>query len=213
MPSETDPYQARVGEARFRLRGAFEDLRGALHRFGLLADGLPQGPDGAALAQALADANRALALAQAQLREQERLADQGACPRCQGKGSVAARGAGARRARCPACDGNGRVAVPRPPDPAPAGPRGRWQRLILTRLLALGGASWAVPLRRLWGRQAPSGAERAAFCRALAALERRGLLWRSQRRPAGRRVRRATRARLTAAGAEWAETLTNTPER
>lgn len=214
MTAEPDLYQVRLGETCLHLRVALDDLRGALRRFNARAEGKVLGPDGG-LSQALADANRALARAEALLHEQERLARQDVCPRCQGEGRVAERGVLLRRVRCPGCGGTGRVTAPRPRGRAPAGARGRWQRLILTRLLALGGASWPVPLRRLWGEHAPQprrpgrplprpgglGAPRPA-----APLPPPGPHPRSP-------VPRATRARLTARGAECAEALTNAPKR
>ncbi len=215
MSAQVRLHQARIRAACGQLRAAFEGLRGALHHVNLLAGGIPVGRLSEALSQAVANANRALARAELLLRQQERLARQEVCPRCQGEGHVTERGPVLSRVRCPSCGGSGWATVPRPRRRARPAPRGRWQHFLLTRLLDLGGASWPVPLRRLWGARSPGRAERAAVSRALAALERRGLLRRSHGRDRSprARVRRATRARLTARGAKWAQALTNAANR
>jgi hypothetical protein len=62
---------------------------------------------------------------------------------------------------------------------APDLPRGRRQRLILTRLLALGGACWPVSLKRLWAGHSLSRADHASLSRSVRTLEERGLVRRT----------------------------------
>ncbi len=216
MTAAIDQYRAQVREVCRQQRAAFADLRRALLECNAWAADFDPARDADRLARAVIDANRALARPEVLLRQQERLAGQDECPRCHGAGRITeVEDDVRRRVRCPGCGGSGRLDAPGPSGPAPAGPRGHWQRLILTRQLARGGASWAVPLRWLWEGRSPSAAQRAALCRALAALECRGLL-RRLGPPAphrGARIPRATQARLTAAGAVWAEALTNQPNR
>jgi hypothetical protein len=93
---------------------------------------------------------------------------------------------------------------------APDLPRGHRQRLILTRLLALGGACWPVPLKRLWAGQSRSRADHAALSRIVRTLEQRSLVRRA-RKPKimpYRRVGRASYLVLTQDGIAMAQRLT-----
>jgi hypothetical protein len=89
-------------------------------------------------------------------------------------------------------------------------PRGRRQRLILTRLLALGGFSWPVPLKRLWAGHSRSRADHAALSRTVRTLEERGLVQRADapKIMPYRRVGRASRLVLTRDGVALAQRLT-----
>jgi hypothetical protein len=128
---------------------------------------------------------------------------------------ITQRGVLLQRAVCPDCQGSGCCLTASAPQSPPAVPRGRWQRRILTQLLALGGACWAVSLKRLWGNHQPSKAERAAFSRALRDLEQRDLLRRTndQARTEYSAVGRAAQIQLSPSGAAVAQTLTSRSKR
>jgi hypothetical protein len=81
--------------------------------------------------------------------------------------------------------------------------------------LALGGACWAISLKRLWGNHHPNKSERAAFSRALRDLEQRNLLHRTNDQAPTKYsiVRRAAQVQLSPSGAAMAQTLTSRSKR
>lgn len=186
---------------------ALYDLRVALRRINQHARAEPSQPPDDTLREALEDANRALARAEARVPQQVSQKMSAVCPHCHGDGQITHRGVLLERLCCPRCGGSGRVTtLAKPPVP----PRGRLQRLVLTRLLALGGASWPVPLKRLWAGQRLTAADRAGRSRAVRDLEDRGLLRRLHERDlnAALPVPRASQLRLTPEGIAMALLLT-----
>lgn len=168
--------------------------------------------------ETLADVNRTHARVEQLAKEAHLIetAHWSTCPRCHGDGLITQRGVLLQRALCPDCQGTGCCLTARAPKSPPALPRGRWQRHILTRLLALGGACWAVSLKRLWGNHHPSKAERAAFSCALRALEQGDLLRRTNDQALTERsaaVRRAAQVQLSPTGAAVAQMLTSRSKR
>jgi hypothetical protein len=167
-----DPNALTLLLAVLELRDALRHINERVHAK------FSQPPDGTRL-DALAKANRALAEAESRVSMPVRQRSYVDCPRCQGEGQITERGVLLRRSRCPDCDGCGCVVRSAPVSPVL--PRGRRQRLILTRLLALGGAIWPVPLKRLWAGQSRSRADHAARSRTVRTLEQRGLVPRKRR--------------------------------
>jgi hypothetical protein len=209
--------QQHLAENDTALTLALHGLHEALRRLNDHVHGMPAHARDDTLLAAMADSNRALAQALRLASERDLFLSARCflCTRCLGDGKLTQRGLLLKRIPCPDCDATGFcVAIP-PPAQTPVLPRGHRQRRILTRLLALGGASWPVPLKRLWIVRQPSPADRAALSRSLRLLEEQGLLHRSHaQQPSPRsRVPRASQVMLTSTGAAFAQTLTMTGKR
>ncbi len=215
MPSRPTLQQKLWHPKPNNLQFALYDLREAVRRLNdRVQDRYSHPPDGV-LDSAVAQANRALARIEVLATRPERPERRAQCTRCQGEGQVTRRGVLLERVDCLDCRGTGRVAAPARPRRAPALPRGRRQRFLLTRLLTLGGVSWPVPLKRLWGEHSPTAVDRAALSRALRDLEDRGLLCRThaQEQDPSFAVCRCSQVLLTPIGAEMAQTLTLSSKR
>jgi hypothetical protein len=215
MPSRPSLQQKLWHPKPNNLQYALFGLREAIRRLNdRVQDRCSRPPDGV-LHSALAEVNRALAQIEVLATRPERPEHRTQCSRCQGEGKITQRGVLLQRVDCPDCRGRGKLAPPARPSTAPALPRGHRQRFLLTRLLALGGASWPVPLKRLWGEHNPTAADRAALSRALRDLEDRGLLCRThaQVRDPSFAVWRCSQVLLTPAGAAMAQTLTLSSKR
>lgn len=216
-PSPQELQHNVLAENATTLRLALFRLHEALHRLNEHVQTRYADAGDETLLETLADANRTLAHAEQQAEERHLMltARWPACSRCHGDGQITQRGVLLQRIPCPNCEGTGScLSADAPPSP-PALPRGRWQRHILTRLLALGGACWAISLKRLWGNHRPSSSERAAFSRALRILEQRDLLRRTNDQALTPRsaVRRAAHIQLSPTGTALAHTLTITSKR
>jgi hypothetical protein len=187
---------------------ALHQLRDALRRINDRLQAHNTRPPEDTLLRDLADANRALAEAESHVPMMDRSQSSIDCLRCQGEGQITQRGIVLQRIACPDCRGQGRVVRSAPA--APQLPRGCLQRLVLTRLLALGGASWPVSLKRLWAGHSRSRADHAARSRTVRILEERGLVQRADEPtifPASR-VGRASYLVLTGCGVALAQRLT-----
>ena len=215
MPSRPSLQQKLWHPKPDSLLFALDGLRQAVRRLNdRVQDRCSRPPDGV-LHSAIAEVNRALAQVEVLATTPERPQRRAKCSRCHGEGKITRRDVLLERVDCPDCRGRGKLAPPARPSRAPALPRGRRQRFLLTRLLALGGASWPVPLKELWGEHNPSAADRAALSRALRELEDRDLLYRThaQELLPSFSVRRCSQVLLTPAGAELAQTLTLSSKR